>query len=247
MVAATEAARSIAGMSRLLVVDDDETVMGMLRALLTRAGHEVVEARDGAQALRELYRSRPELVLLDVGLPVMDGWTVLGRVRELSDLPVIMLTGAQTELDAVRGLRAGADDFVTKPFGRQELLARVDAVLRRTGGRGSELAPDHYDDGVIAVDFGQRVAAVGGRELVLTPLEYRLLAAFARHAGQVLSAEQLLALAWEGPPPGREQVKANVAALRRKLREQGAAAVTIETVRGFGYRYRPGAPDRSRT
>ena len=221
----------------ILIVDDDPTTQDQLRLVLGRAGHDVIVAERGERALRLLYDRRPELVLLDVGLPGMDGWTVLARMRELSDLPVIMVTGADTELEKVRGLQAGADDFVTKPFGRQELLARIDVLLRRSV-RSPEPRAERYDDGTLVVDLGQRIAIVAGREVILTPLEFRLLAAFARHPSQVLSAEQLLELAWGGAAPGRDQVKLTVSALRRKLSAAGGSTEMIETVRGFGYRYR---------
>ena len=120
---------------RILVVDDDTDIRALLRELLERRGFSVAEAADGRQALQELYGGRPDLVLLDVGMPGMDGWTTLERIRELSDVPVVMLTARSAELEKTRGLRAGADDYVTKPFGRQELLARIEALLRRSGGR----------------------------------------------------------------------------------------------------------------
>jgi DNA-binding response OmpR family regulator len=141
-------------------------------------------------------------------------------------------------MDKVRGLRGGADDYVTKPFGRAELLARVDALLRRAADRGE--APQGYADGLLRVDFSQRTVEAGGRELALTPLEFRLLAAFVRHPGQVLSHDQLLELVWgDAYTTSRDQVKLYVGYLRRKLREV-TDAEPIETVRGFGYRYRAG-------
>ena len=119
-------------MTCVLVVDDDADIRGLVRELLERSGYDVLEAPDGNEGLRVFYAEQPDLVILDVSMPGLDGWGVLERIRELSDLPVVMLTARAEELDKVRGLRAGADDYVTKPFGRQELLARVDAALRRT-------------------------------------------------------------------------------------------------------------------
>ncbi|MCL4291058.1 MAG: response regulator transcription factor [Thermoleophilia bacterium] len=226
--------------ARILVVDDDPDIRSLLRELLERAGHEVFTAEDGRDALRSLYEKRPDLVVLDVAMPELDGWGTLERVRDLSDVPVLMLTARTGELEKVRGLRAGADDYVTKPFGRQELLARAEALLRRTAGRRPE-APETYGDDVVTVDFGQRQVAVAGAPVALTPLEFRLLAAFVLHPGQVLSHEQLIALVWgdEGAA-SRNQLKLYVGYLRRKL--GAAAAGRIETVRGFGYRYRPARP-----
>jgi DNA-binding response OmpR family regulator len=198
----------------------------------------VLTATDGREALRLLHARRPRLVLLDVDMPGMDGWQALERIREISDVPVLMLTASGEELDRVRGLRGGADDYVTKPFGRQELLARVEALLRRAGGRDE--VRDHYRDELVEVDFAEHVVRVRERELQLTPLEFRLLAAFVAHPGQLLSRDQLLELAW-GSPDERagHEVKIYVSYLRRKLDESAGAGAAIETVRGFGYRYRP--------
>src|SRR5918998_4774207 len=139
---------------RILVVDDDADIRGLVRELLDRRGFAVSEARDGQEALRRFFEERPDLVVLDVSMPGLDGWATLERIRELSDVPVVMLTAKATELEKTRGLRAGADDYITKPFGRQELLARVEALLRRTGGR--EDAPERYSDTFLTIDFQRR-------------------------------------------------------------------------------------------
>jgi DNA-binding response OmpR family regulator len=222
----------------ILIADDDADVRGLIAGLLERAGHRVVTATDGREALRLLHARRPKLVVLDVSMPGMDGWQALERIREISDVPVVMLTASGEELDRVRGLRGGADDYVTKPFGRQELLARVEALLRRAGGRAK--VTERYGDELVEVDFAQHTVRVRGRELRLTPLEFRLLAAFVGHPGQLLSRDQLLELAW-GDPAERagHEVKIYVGYLRRKLDQAAAAGSAIETVRGFGYRYRP--------
>jgi DNA-binding response OmpR family regulator len=222
--------------STVLVVDDDADIRGLVRSLLERAGHGVHEAADGREGLRALHAWRPDLVVLDATMPGLDGWTTLARIRELSDVPVLMLSARDAELDKVRGLKAGADDYVAKPFGRQELLARVEALLRRRGAVPTEL-PHTYEDDAVRVDFEQRLVHVRGDEIALTPLEYRMLAVFVRHPGQVLSHEQLLELAWGSDDASRDQVKLYVGYLRRKLGLREA----IESVRGFGYRYRPGA------
>lgn len=223
---------------RTLVVDDDPDIRALLRELLERAGHEVVDAPDGRQALRRFFETRPDLVILDVTMPEIDGWQTLDRIRELSDVPVMMLTARAAELERVRGLRGGADDYVTKPFGRQELIARVDALLRRASRTRSEDAPDLYSDPSVTIDFAHHAVTVGDREVALTPLEFRLLSAFVRHPGQVLSHDQLLELVWgDVGAASRDQVKLYVGYLRRKLEPEGDGLV--ETVRGFGYRYQP--------
>jgi DNA-binding response OmpR family regulator len=223
--------------SRVLVVDDESDIRGLVLELLQRAGYDVVEAPDGNEALRRFYADHPDLVILDVQMPGVDGWSVLERIRELSDVPVIMLTARAEELDKVRGLRAGADDYVTKPFGRQELLARVQAHLRRSRDRQEELK--HYADEFVEVDFAQRAVHAGGERVSLTPLEFRLLSAFVRHPNQLLSHDQLVELAWGGAGSAeRDQVKLYVGYLRRKLGDAPHGESPIETVRGFGYRYR---------
>jgi DNA-binding response OmpR family regulator len=222
---------------RLLVVDDDADIRLLLRELLGRAGFEVDEAADGRTALRRLYEQPPALVILDVAMPEMDGYQTLERIRDLSDVPVIMLTARTQELEKVRGLTAGADDYVAKPFGRQELLARVQALLRRTGGRVE--VTEAYADDFVQIDYAQRRVTVEGREVQLTPLEFKLLSAFVHHPNQVLSRDQLLELVW-GDPYGvsGDQVKLYVGYLRRKLCPDAPETARIETVRGFGYRYR---------
>jgi DNA-binding response OmpR family regulator len=232
---------------RVLVVDDDETIRAAVRRLVERAGGEVVEAATGEEGLRALYDRRPAILVLDIDLPDLDGWQVLERVRQLTDLPVVMLGAHDDELEKVRALTAGADDYVTKPFGPQELLARLMARLRRaSGGGGGAVLPDGpdpalrpYRDAELAVDFLHAEVTVRGRPLGLTPREFRLLAALVRHARRTLSSRQLLELAWDDPAGDPRRVKVYVGYLRAKLAAAGLDPPPIETVRGFGYRYRP--------
>jgi DNA-binding response OmpR family regulator len=223
--------------SRILIVDDDAVTREVLRGVLERAGHDVREAVDGRAGLRELYGTPPNLVILDVEMPELDGWATLERIRDLSDVPVLMLTARETELERVRGLKGGADDYVVKPFGHQEIVARVQALLRRAGAR----KPDEqtYADALVRIDFTQMAVRYGERVVALTPLEFKLLSSFVRHPNQVLSRDQLLELVW-GDPFGvsPDQVKLYVGYLRRKLDPQAPDSTPIETVRGFGYRYR---------
>ena len=229
------------GVARILVVDDDAPITTLLDEYLCRAGYAVDTAGDGRVALRKLFAARPDLVILDVGLPGLSGWEVLERIRDLSDVPVLMLTARDRELDKVRGLRAGADDYVTKPFGRQELLARVAALLRRAPVR---TVPASYRDELVAIDFSQCRVTVAGAEAALTPREFALLAAFVAHPDQVLTRDQLFELAWRrGDEVDHGQVKIHVGHLRRKLAAH-ATVELVETVRGFGYRYRPGGATR---
>jgi DNA-binding response OmpR family regulator len=219
----------------ILVVDDEEDIRVLLTELLGRHGYQVRAAENGQEALRQLFARPPSIVLLDVAMPELDGWATLTRIREVSDVPVIMLTARGEELERVRGLQAGADDYVTKPFGRQELLARVEALLRRTKERQPEVR-EHYVDGFLEIDYPNRAVKVRGEDVKLTPLEFRLLGAFVDNPNQVLSRDQLLELVW-GDRSGvlGDQVKIYVGYLRKKLGvgEDGP----IQTVRGFGYRY----------
>ena len=225
--------------SRILVVDDDDDIRGLLRTLLERAGHEVVEAPDGRAGLRELFAGSPDLVILDVAMPGLDGWATLERIREVTDVPVLMLTARDAELERVRGLQGGADDYVVKPFGRQELVARVDVLLRRPRSGAQE---ETYADARLSVSFAQRAVRYDEREVALTRLEYRLLTAFVRHPNQVLSHDQLRELVWsDNLATSRDEVKLYVGYLRRKLAPDAPQSTPIETVRGFGYRYRPPA------
>jgi DNA-binding response OmpR family regulator len=221
--------------ARVLVIDDEADVRSLLCDLLADQGHAVAEARDGTEGLRVLYDAHPDLVVLDLGLPRLDGWQTLERIRELSDVPVLILSSRGGELEKVRGLRGGADDYVVKPFGSAELLARVEALLRRP--RAAAVPAERYDDGLVTIDHREHRVLVAGAEVTLTPLEFRLLCAFVDHPRQALSQAQLLDRVWHDPQAvSPDQVRLYVGYLRRKL---GPAGARIETVRGFGYRYTP--------
>jgi DNA-binding response OmpR family regulator len=221
---------------RVLVVDDDDTLRAQLRRLVERNGGQCIEAASGAVALRELYRGTPDLVLLDVTMPGLSGWVTLERMRDLTDVPILMLTGRGAELERVRGLRMGADDYLTKPFSHPELLARIDVLLRRPRAAAKE--PRRYGDELVDIDIAMAEVRVDGVPLQLTPLEFRLLVALVGHPRQVLSADQLLELAWGDGNLPRERVKLYVRYLREKFRVLGVEP-PIETLRGFGYRYSP--------
>jgi DNA-binding response OmpR family regulator len=230
--------------ARVLVIEDDPDIALSIRTVLTRSGFDVSDVPDGRQGLRDFHAGHPDLVVLDIGLPTLDGWQVLERIRDMSDVPVLLLTAHGQESDKVRGLHGGADDYLTKPFGNRELAARVNALLRRP--RAGRQQSDVYDDGHLLVKFASHEVSVNGAPAELTPTEFRLLAALVRHRGQILSAEQLLELAWNDPfGVGPDRVKFGVMRLRRKLGQAASATKPIEAVRGFGYRYmapRTGAP-----
>ncbi len=224
-------------MARLMIVEDDQDIAMALTVLMRREGHEVSHASDGPTALRMAFAVRPQLVMLDVGLPGMDGWQVLERIRDLSDIPVLMLTASGRDEDKVRGLRGGADDYLTKPFASAELSARVEALLRRSGETawaGSDLA-----HGPVVLSPSRHAVTVDGEDVATTPLEFRLLNAFLRHPGQVLTPEQLLTTVWEDSSgTGRDRVKFAVLRLRRKLGWDTDPS-PLRAVRGVGYRLEP--------
>jgi DNA-binding response OmpR family regulator len=223
----------------VLVVDDDDDIRALVKTLLERGGMTVYEAPNGREGLREFHARRPDLVVLDVNMPEMDGWNVLERIRDMSDVPVLMLTARGDELERVRGLQTGADDYVVKPFGKQEMVARVQALLRRAARGGAREEEPSYADAYLSIDWAQARVTVGDRDVQLTPLEFRLLSTFVRHPRQVLSREQLLDLVWgDAYGVGGDQVKLYVGYLRRKLEPDEPDTVPIETVRGFGYRYK---------
>ncbi len=227
-------------MPRVLVIDDEPDIRALLRLSLEAEGYDVGEAPDGRVAVQQFPEESPDIVVLDVTLPELDGWQTLERLRDISDVPIMMLTARAGEMDRVRGLRSGADDYLVKPFSRRELLARIEALLRRAGAqRGSSAV---YRDENVMVDYGQRLVEANGHEVALTPQEFRLLAALVRSAGRVLTHEDLLRQAW-GSTVGvmPEQVKLYIGYLRRKLGWSPSES-PIETVRGVGYRYRPTRP-----
>ena len=222
--------------AKILVVEDEENVRDLLCYLLDGAGYLTRRSPDGRQGLRTFFSWRPDLVLLDVLMPEMDGWTLLRRVREMSEVPVIMLTALEREDDKVGALRSGADDYLVKPIGRNELLARVNAVLRRTGRISGQ---DHvYSDAALQLDFEQHRVFVRGLEVHLSPLEFRLLAALVRNAGAVLTPGRLVETCWGEKPAGPANVRVYINFLRKKLEEDSTKPKLIETVREFGYRYR---------
>jgi two-component system KDP operon response regulator KdpE len=225
-------------MPRILTVDDDPLIRDALSAALSLQwpSAEIVTASSGAEALRTFFDHEPDVVLLDVSLPGLSGFEVLRQIRQVSDVPVIMLTGRGEETDQVRGLELGADDYVVKPFGSLALLARIRAVLRRTEcsllARG---VPD-VTAGPLTIAFDRRQVAVHGHVIHLTPVEFKLLYHLARNAGQLLTHDALLNRIW-GPDSYRtaDHLKVYVCRLRSKIERVGGPRC-IENERGLGYR-----------
>lgn len=219
----------------ILVVDDDENERELLRLMLEPAGYRVDLAPDGMNGLQTFFSNPPDLVLLDVQMPKMDGWQLLERIREVSEAPVIMLTGMTEERYKVQGLSGGADDYLGKPFGEQELLARIDAVLRCT--RVPTETTEVYQDADLRLDVSKKEVHVGARQVKLSPTEFRLLSVLVQNRGIVLSADQLLDLCWGDSYAGRGTVRQGIGLLRKRLGEASEGRELVETVKGFGYRY----------
>ena len=228
---------------KVLVVDDEEHITELVKMGLSMNGFEVERASTGRGALEAIEKNRPDLVVLDIGLPEMDGWEVLERIRDLSEVPVLILTAHDLEHEKVRGLTSGADDYLTKPFGVQELGARIQALLRRSQAAAPAQAPEEptvYRDGNLEVDWPAREVRVDGEVVGLTKLEFQLLQTFVRHPGQALATQQLLEQVWNDPfGIGPERVKFTVLRLRRKLGWQDEYKDVLEAIRGYGYRYTP--------
>ncbi|MGI8424464.1 MAG: response regulator transcription factor [Chloroflexota bacterium] len=228
----------------ILAVDDDERIRALCSAALSPE-FEVISAENGKQALNMFYQRRPDVVLMDVTMPVMDGWEACRRIRDLADTPVIMLTAHGEDHNVVRGLDAGADDYVTKPFRPLQLAARIRAVLRRTrrgGGAGSESGGVEeaellsFDDGNLVVDTARRVAVVRGEDVTLSATEYRLLETLARHAGRVLSRDQILEHVWGHAYTGESgYVKTYIGLLRNKIEVDPHKPRYVMARRGLGY------------
>ncbi|UVS76911.1 response regulator transcription factor [Actinokineospora sp. UTMC 2448] len=222
-------------MGRVLVVDDDMTVSDVVRRYLERAGHEVVLAATGEEGVAWAAEHRPDLVVLDLMLPGIDGLEVCRRLRERSAVPVVMLTALGEEEDRIAGLSLGADDYVTKPFSPRELALRVDSVLRRANAAPPVAAV--LVDGGLRVDPAARQASMDGLELALTTREFDLLAFLMAHPGEAFTRERLLHEVWGWEFGDRSTVTVHVRRLREKIERAPAKPTRISTVWGVGYRY----------
>lgn len=220
----------------ILVVDDEPNVRKLLKANLESSGYKVVQAEDGEQAIEMTESNLPDLVVLDLMLPKMDGYTVCRRLREFSTVPVIMLTARSAPVDLVHGFEVGADDYLTKPFSITELLMRVQAVLRRSKWPEDILARQGFSVGPIEIDFALHKVSVDGQDVKLTPTEYRLLAYLATNANRVISHRELLRAVW-GPEYGEETeyLRVYMRYLRQKLEPDPANPQYLLTQPGAGY------------
>jgi DNA-binding response OmpR family regulator len=224
---------------KLLLVDDDPEIRSSVRLgfELQWRDVEIIEAGGGADALSLVEEERPDLVLLDIGLPDMDGYRVLREIRAFSSVPVIMLTARDEPIDKVRGLEAGADDYVAKPFDHLELMARVRAVLRRLDVKAPPERAAPYRRDELAIDVGAREAHAGDRRLMLTPTEWRVLELLVANAGWIVPRERIASRVWGRDDPGDlDALRVFVRRLREKIGDDARAPRYIETVRGVGYR-----------
>ncbi len=224
---------------RIVTADDDPQLLRLIARNLEFEGYEVATASDGQLALEQIERCNPDLVLLDVMMPRMDGFTVTSRVREFSAVPIIIVTARGQDQDKIRGLDLGADDYLTKPFSVEELLARVRAVLRRTHLLVQEPAPGHASIatiGELVIDFAQHLVTLAGKEVTLTPTEYRLLAYLAHNVGRVLTQDLLLEQVWGEDYLGESHMlQVNINRLRRKIEADPAHPRYLKTKVGIGY------------
>jgi DNA-binding response OmpR family regulator len=222
-------------MKKILLIDDDQTLLHLLGEFLKGDSFEVVSALSGSTGLRLAYDQRPDLILLDVMLPGMDGWEVCARLREMSDVPIIMLTAKTTENDKLRGFRLGVDDYVTKPFSFAELVARIQAVLSRAKATDPDTGYIAYAE--VTLDMEKYQAYFKGNPLELTPTEYRLLEALVRRKGKVASEQELVQEVWgQYRSEDTALVRRYILMLRKKLEGDPSNPEYILTVRGFGYR-----------
>ncbi|GJQ53257.1 MAG: DNA-binding response regulator [Anaerolineaceae bacterium] len=220
---------------RILVVDDETPIRRYLRAALTAQGFTVYEASDGNEAIQAVLSHRPDMIILDLGLPDMDGVEVTKRLREWSQTPIIILSVREAENDKIAALDAGADDYLTKPFGTGELLARMRVAQRRQLANAGEPV---FQVGALKMDVSRRLVTLDEKEIALTPTEYDLLKALITHAGKVITHRQLLKLVWGESYDDMHILRVNISNLRRKIETDPARPRYIVTESGVGYRLR---------
>ena len=227
--------------NKILVIDDDPSFLRLVEQILTQQGYEVLTASSGEEGLRILFAHKPDLVLLDVVMVKMDGWQTCQRIRDISDIPIIMITGKhKAEEDIVRGLDYGADDYLIKPVGNRELIARVRAVLRRT-----ELPPSAeartkitYIDDFLTIDVADRKVIVNGKQVKFTPREFSLLALLVQNAGHILTHKQVLEKVWGWEyTDDLDYVRIYISHLRQKIEPVPAQPRYIITEPGVGYKF----------
>ena len=229
-------------MKKILVVDDDPDICKILGTFLRESGCAVFTAASAVEGLRVLFNERPNLILLDVMMPGMDGWEMAARVRELSDVPLIMLTARDSEVDKLRGFNLGIDDYVIKPFSLMELVARIEAVLARSDKARQSTTQRRYVFGDLTIDLDRRQVTRADHQIELTPTEFRLLQCLAENANTAVSEARLRETVW-GALRGIDSgyVRRYIWFLRRKLEVDASHPQLIRTVRNYGYRLETGS------
>jgi two-component system, OmpR family, KDP operon response regulator KdpE len=220
---------------RILVVDDDPAMVGAITALVGTEGHQVITAYDGLTAVRRFREEHPDLVLLDLAMPGPDGYTIAGQIRAAGPTPILVVSGESAEAAKVKALGIGADDYLVKPFGRAELLARINAIMRRVDRGATGTSSARLSAGALALEPARHEATVAGAPLALTPTEYRLLEALVRAGGDIVPHLQLARAGWPAEPdPDLLWLKPHLARLRSKV--EAAGGPSILAVRAVGYR-----------
>jgi DNA-binding response OmpR family regulator len=223
---------------KILVIDDDKSLCQNLDIGLSRCGATVISANNGHSGLKKFYEARPDLIILDLRMPEMDGWETCRLIRMVAQTPIIMLTSVAQEHEVVRGLRKGADDYITKPFSHDILLARAEAVLRRTEPPSSGENGHDYDDGYLLINFEQRVVSKAGERIKLSATEFRLLRYLFENAGRPLTNEEILTHVWGWESQHNvEYVHVYLSRLRAKIEKDPRNAQYIVTEHGFGYTF----------
>jgi len=226
----------------LLIIEDDRKLVDAMQLYLASAGYDTSAAYDGLEGLQMAYSQPPDVVILDLMLPKLDGWEVCERIREVSDVPIIMLTARGQETERVKGLKMGADDYMVKPFSLKELEARIQAILRRSAwGAAAESAVAIYSDDYLSVDLASRRVSVGGELVGLTPTEYRLLSYLVENGNRVLTYAQLLENIWGWEyTDDFDYIRVYVWRLRKKIEQDPKSPRYIRTEHGVGYRFEMG-------
>lgn len=229
--------------AKILVVDDEKSIIELLTMSLEREGYEVVSAQDGERAVKTAVKERPDLIVLDVMLPDMDGFEVLGKLRKDISAPVIMLTARAEDIDKILGLELGADDYITKPFNPRELIARIKAILRRVRQTPKDEEQEASDEpiniGDLVVDLKQCSVTKKGKPINLTAKEFSLLELFLRRPNQIFTRQVVLEQVWGYDFYGESRiVDVHLQRLRKKIEKDPANPTIIETIRGMGYRFK---------
>jgi len=221
---------------KVLLIDDDADLLQLAGLIFKKAGAQIFTARDGLEGMSKLFGHQPNLIVLDVMMPGINGFEVCGRIRQISAAPIIMLTALNHEQEMLRGLEAGADDFLSKPFNADILLARAKTVLRRSEQLNAQNHTVEYNDGYLNIDFERRHILIKGKRIKLTPIEFRLLVHLTRNTGKVLTFQQILTNVWGSEYRGSvDYVHVYISHLRNKIEENTRSPRYIQTIHGVGY------------